>query len=148
MKAVGVIISLLVVAAAAVYGLAWFHIIPLNLPGIKRSTVKPAAATAPSVIITPDAPPSRPPARRPMRPAARDAEAGVQDAAAIARLTAIYEQMPAEDAARILSKLPDKLVEQILRKMDERQAGKLLLSFPTERSVKLTSALARPAKNN
>ncbi len=59
------------------------------------------------------------------------------------RLASVYEQMPAEDAARIMASLPDSLVEDLLRRIDERQVGKILLALGPKRAAKLTQALAR-----
>lgn len=59
------------------------------------------------------------------------------------KLATVYEQMPPEDAGKVLAKLPDPLVQQLLSRMDERQAGKLLLTFDPDRAAKLTEALAK-----
>lgn len=57
------------------------------------------------------------------------------------RMAAVYEQMPVDEATKIMAKLPDSVVEPLLRRMDEKQVGKLLATFPAERSAKLTLAM-------
>jgi flagellar motility protein MotE (MotC chaperone) len=59
------------------------------------------------------------------------------------RLATMYEQLPADEAGPIFAKLPDALVEKLLRKMDDRQAAKVLLTLGTDRAAKLTLALAK-----
>ena len=57
--------------------------------------------------------------------------------------------MPVEEATKIMAKLPDTVVEPLLRRMDEKQVGKLLTSFNTDRAAKLTLAMTKtsePAK--
>ena len=61
----------------------------------------------------------------------------------ITRLASVYEQMPAEEASTILIKLPDALVEKLLRRMDEKQVGKLLLTFPAQRAALLTRSMSQ-----
>lgn len=61
------------------------------------------------------------------------------------RTAGIYEQMPVDEAAKIMAKLPDNVVEPLLRRMDEKQVGKLLATFPAERSAKLTLAMTGSA---
>jgi len=104
------------------------------------------AVSAP-VLAAAAAPPSPPAARRtaPHPPPQVTASLDVdeQEEARIARLSSVYEQMPAEEAGRIFAKLPDPLVEKLLRKMDERQVGKLLLVLDTNRAVRLTQSLAK-----
>lgn len=63
--------------------------------------------------------------------------------ARIVRLSSVYEQMPAEEAGKIFAKLPDPLVEKLLRNMDERQVGKVLLAFDVNRAARLTQSLAK-----
>lgn len=101
----------------------------------------PAAAAAPGEAPAPQLDPGPPPLQGPtpeqLEERARSAERGM------ARLASVFEGMPAEDASRIVARLPDTLVEGLLRRIDERQAGRLLAAMPLERAARLTRCLAR-----
>ena len=60
----------------------------------------------------------------------------------LTRLAGVYEQMDVDDAAKIMAKLPDTLVEPLLRRMEEKQVGKLLIAFAPDRAARLTLALS------
>jgi hypothetical protein len=141
MKIVVAFVVLIVMAGAAVGALFYLKLPPFaaaapKKAGGSKSKVRVAqarsSATAPAatnVTTAPAAPPTR--------------TAPAIDRAKVARLSSIYEQMPAEDASRVMAKLPDPLVQRILAGMDERQVGKLLGLFPPDRAASLTRALAR-----
>lgn len=144
-----VIILLLVVS---VLGGAAFGLMKLGVISLGKPPKKPAATVVTRQIEaspTPSTPPqsitsTSPPSSSPAPPEPpRGQEPNPEEERSLARLTAIYEQMPAEDAGRILAKLPDSLVEKMLRRMDERQAGKILLTFDPNRAARLTQALAK-----
>jgi Mg/Co/Ni transporter MgtE len=59
----------------------------------------------------------------------------------LTRMASVYEDMQPEDAVRIFSKLPDPLVEKLMKRMDERQVSQILTLMPLDRSARLTRAL-------
>jgi hypothetical protein len=133
-----------------------FGIPPFSKPN--KATKKAEAAQAPSGKTAVDEPATLHPADSAAPANMRSARKTVPTAAGrhdavrppdpdeerkLARLSSIYEQMPAEEAGRILVKLPDPFVEKLLSRMDERQVGKLLLTFDADRAARLTRALAR-----
>jgi flagellar motility protein MotE (MotC chaperone) len=59
----------------------------------------------------------------------------------LTRMAQVYEGMPVEEATTIMAKLPDTVVEPLLRRMDDKQVGKILSSFAPERAAKLTVAM-------
>ena len=65
----------------------------------------------------------------------------------IARLAAIYEEMPTENVAKILELLPDAQVLALLRSMDEKKVADILAANKPERAARLTLALSRPVEN-
>jgi hypothetical protein len=71
-------------------------------------------------------------------------EQPVTDPKAIARLAAIYEQMPAETANKIFTKLPDPEVISLLRKMDEKKVSQILAIVPPDRAARMTLSLSKP----
>jgi flagellar motility protein MotE (MotC chaperone) len=73
-------------------------------------------------------------------------EQAVADPKSIARLAAIYEQMPAETANKIFSKLPDPEVIALLRKMDEKKVSQILAIVPPDRAARMTLSLSKPAE--
>lgn len=112
---------------------------PNPAAGAARSVapVASASAAAPSAVRTP-------PARSRKAPdVSASLDSQEEEEAKITRLSSVYEQMPAEETGRIFARLPDPLVEKLLRKMDERQVGKVLLALDTNRAVRLTQALAK-----
>jgi flagellar motility protein MotE (MotC chaperone) len=61
------------------------------------------------------------------------------------RLAAVYEQMPAEEAAPILKAMQKPLVEKLLRRMDDRQVAKVLLALnDVKQAAAFSTALAKP----
>ncbi len=137
----------LALAGATVGVLGFLGVV--KIPGI---TPKKTAATKKQLAPQEAAktvPPKRPsavaakpksPGKSVVKPPARvDPEAEKK----IDRLASMYEQLPAEEAGPIFAKLPDALVEKLLRKMDDRQAGKVLLVLGTQRAAKLTMSLAK-----
>ena len=67
------------------------------------------------------------------------------DPRSLSRLAAIYEQMPAETANKIFTKLPDLEVIALLRKMDEKKVSQILAIVAPDRAARLTLALSKPA---
>ena len=65
------------------------------------------------------------------------------DPRSIARLATVYEQMPAETANKIFSKLPEPEVIALLRKMDEKKVGQILAIVPPDRAARMTLALSK-----
>jgi flagellar motility protein MotE (MotC chaperone) len=63
----------------------------------------------------------------------------------IARLAAVYEQMPADTANKIFTKLPDAEVIALLRKMDEKKVSQILAIVAPDRAARLTLSLSKPA---
>jgi hypothetical protein len=59
----------------------------------------------------------------------------------IAKLAGIYENMSPEECVPILEKLPDDLVESMLRKMDESKVSRILVGLKPDRAAKITRAL-------
>lgn len=147
MKIVILLLLVISILGGVAFGLTKMGIIPLGKrPKKPVSTVaagqieaSPTLST-PSQSVTSTPPLSKSPA--PPEPP-RGQALPPEEERSLARLTAVYEQMPAEDAGRILAKLPDSLIEKMLRRMDERQAGKILLTFDPNRAARLTQALAK-----
>lgn len=142
MKAALAVVALLVIAGG-VLGALYF----MGMPPFARAAPKARTRTAapPRAGTRTGTRPSSGAERRgdaPARPR-KSAALAADEREKVARLAAIYEQMPVEDAARILAKVADPLVEGILRRMDERQVSKLLAALPPDRAARLTRALAR-----
>jgi flagellar motility protein MotE (MotC chaperone) len=107
-----------------------------------------AASAQPSAAVASAQQPQTSVASKTQKSAPKNADSPNLDAdeqadARISKLSSVYEQMPADEAGKILAKLPDPFVEKLLRKMDERQVGKLLLTLDTSRAAKLTQSLAQ-----
>lgn len=166
MKKIIVLLCAACLMAGTVYGLFRMKIIPLGklaksaqvasatkTSAGKQATRPPASAPEPTPVAeTPPETPYTPPTptyTQPTQTAYANAsgssrtDASADERKRIERLTSVYEQMPPTDAAKILSKLPDPLVENILHTMDERQVGKILTTLPTERAARLTISLSR-----
>jgi flagellar motility protein MotE (MotC chaperone) len=62
----------------------------------------------------------------------------------LARMAAVYEQMPPQAVTRIFGKMRDDQVTALLRRMDEKQVAQILASFTPDRAARLTLALSRP----
>lgn len=77
--------------------------------------------------------------------AAAAAERADTDPKAIARLGAIYEQMPPDAVSKIFAKLPEPEVIALLRKMEEKKVGGILAADAPDRAARLTLALSKPA---
>jgi flagellar motility protein MotE (MotC chaperone) len=72
------------------------------------------------------------------------AVAAASDPKQLLRLASIYEQMSPDAVNKIFAKLPDAQVIELLRRMDEKQAGAILAGVTPERAARLTLALSRP----
>jgi len=59
-------------------------------------------------------------------------------------LSKMYEKMPAENAARILSTLQEDLAVAILEKMKTKAAARVLSSMNKDKAVQLTTAFSSP----
>jgi len=159
MKKIIIIVALLVVVAGGGAGAMYF----LGMPPFKKAAKKPGKSThgtaatqqKPAQTVADGgasghATPTPSNAILPVRPAAKpgqpaqttNLDEGEREEGRITRLSSVYETMPAEEAGRIFAKLPDSLVEKLLRKMDERQVGKVLLALDVDRAARLTQALA------
>ncbi|HLJ53422.1 MAG TPA: hypothetical protein VKT77_00200 [Chthonomonadaceae bacterium] len=77
--------------------------------------------------------------------AAAAAERAATDPKAIARLAAVYEQMPPDAVSKIFAKLPETEVLALLRKMEEKKVGEILAANAPDRAARLTLALSKPA---
>lgn len=128
------------------YGLYRAGKLPFLHPA-KSARKAPAAAEGAAVAQSAPAATAPAPARTSSTPVARtpqkDPEAEARAERRLARLAALYEGMSAEDARPIIDRLPDGLVEDLLRRMDEQKAARLLLGMKPERAAKLTAALAK-----
>jgi hypothetical protein len=138
-------IAVLVVLVGGVATL-WF----LGIPPFKKAGKKPAKPAAkeavvkqPPVTVSLDSAKPKPATqkRKPAAPALPD-PAEERD---LLRLASVYEQMPADDAGRILAEMPKPLLEKLLRRMDDRQVAKVLLTFEPKRAAALSTALVTPA---
>lgn len=157
MKVAAAILVPLLIIAGGVVGLYEAGYLGRLLPGHARVTARKHASSAarlrpPIAIARPSASPpalphvntaqlNQPPTPRPPKSAAVSDPAEVEQK--LSKLAAIYEAMPAEDAAKVLPALPDPLLVQILKRMDERIAARTLASLDRKRAVRLTLALAR-----
>lgn len=65
------------------------------------------------------------------------------DAANAARLSKIVEQMKPADAAAIMNRLGDKANAEMLLKMKQRQAARILAAMPRERAAEVAKYLSR-----
>ena len=161
MKRMLIVVIMFALVGGGIATLWFFHVPPFGRPSKKEkvSAHKPAPATvSPSNLATaPDASTdktnvtnttstthtSNPASLASTKPSAKMSDAD------LTRLSAVYEQMPVDEATKIMAKLPDVVVEPLLRRMDERQVGKLLSAFTADRAAKLTLAMTRtvePAK--
>ncbi len=148
MKIVIAMVVVLAILGGAGFGLYKAGKLPFLHPKKTTKKAKPGAAhpaVAAAAASTP--PPSSAPAPKPAAPRPKlsrpDPEAAAKAEQRMARLVALYEGMSADDAKPIVEKLPDTLVADLLRRMDERQAGKLLAGMKADRAAKLTGILAK-----
>jgi flagellar motility protein MotE (MotC chaperone) len=149
MKAL-VVIIVVVVIGGGVAALWFLGIPPFGKPAAPHKKAdagqakadKKDLATTEATAASALTPPSRSKTVA-QKPATPPAEPDPERDARLARLSSTYEQMSPEDAGRIFTKLPDSLVENLLRKMDEGKVAKLLLALPVERAAKLTLALSK-----
>ena len=74
-----------------------------------------------------------------------DVAASMSDPREIARLSSIYEQMPAENVVKIFAKLPDPQTVALLRRMDEKKVGEVLAAIAPERAAFFTQQLSHAA---
>lgn len=65
------------------------------------------------------------------------------DQANAARLSKIVEQMKPADAAAIMNRLGDKANAELLLKMKQRQAARILAAMPRERAAEVAKYLSR-----
>ena len=63
----------------------------------------------------------------------------------VARLVRIVDKMKAAEAASIFAKLDDEFVLQLLMRMKERNAAKVLSEMPASRAARLTAMINRQA---
>ena len=155
MKKLLIVMALFGIVGGGVATLWFFHVPPFR-KAPKHSTTASTKSARPRVVVQHDAPapvaqapvatPPAEPAKPVVSPAPKPAPR-LSDAD-LTRLAGVYEQMPVDDASKIMAKLPDSLVEPLLRRMDERQVGKLLATFAPERAARLTQAMARTAPQN
>ncbi|MGC8668601.1 MAG: MotE family protein [Chthonomonadales bacterium] len=96
----------------------------------------------PSISGVANAPAIRQISPAPKSPKSSPAD-GLEADQKLSKLAAIYEAMPPDDAAKVLPALPDALLVQILRRMDERVAARTLAALDRKRAVRLSLALAR-----
>lgn len=145
MKIVAAILLPLMIIASGVVMLFQFDVLPLgkHKPKAKtaaRTALKPApqqkAATPPAPVQQAQKPAAAPP------PAPKTPVVDPAEGKRLTRLASIYEQVPPEEATRILKELPDDTLQKLLDKMDERKVAKLLQSMEPKRAAKLTLALA------
>jgi hypothetical protein len=145
MKIAMAFVGLLVVVGGACGALYFLKLPPFAANGQKKPVVVAAvtqpAATEPDPETASPSPPTASTAKPAIAVTARPDPSAT--AAKMARLSSIYEQMPTEDASKVLAKLPDDLVQQILGKMDEGKVAKLMGSFAPDRAARLTRGLAR-----
>ena len=75
---------------------------------------------------------------------ARVAQANAQpDPKNVARMAAVYEQMPLEAVTKIFALMPDDRALALLRKMDEKRVAEILAAEKPERAVRFTLALSK-----
>lgn len=125
---------------------------PARASRTQASTGASGSKPARSALVRTGGAPSRTPAAsiasvRPV-PATRQPQASqtgdpVEAEQKLVRLAAIYEAMPPDDAVKVLPALPDTLLVQLLRRMDERVAARTLAALDRKRAVRLSLALAR-----
>ncbi len=60
------------------------------------------------------------------------------------KLAKIVESMPAEDAAKMLESLSDAMVIDILMRLKQRQAAKIMAEFSASRSARLSEVILKP----
>lgn len=60
------------------------------------------------------------------------------------KLAKIVENMPPEEAAKMLEPLSDAMVIDILMRLKQRQAAKIMASFSASRSARLSEAILKP----
>lgn len=155
MKKLFIVLAMFALVGVGVAALWFFHVPPFGRPKkddkalalkpgknktMVASVAPPASApvSPPPVVVTPVAtPPVRETIKTAPPPAPKVSESDLN------RLAGVYEQMPVDEATKIMAKLPDTVVEPLLRRMDERQVGKLLTTFTPDRAAKLTLAMAK-----
>ncbi|TKJ42229.1 hypothetical protein CEE37_00705 [candidate division LCP-89 bacterium B3_LCP] len=60
------------------------------------------------------------------------------------KLAKIVENMPAEEAAKMLESLNDEMVIRILMRLKQRQAAKIMAEFSTSKSARLSEVIMKP----
>src|SRR5690348_7820447 len=128
MKVAAYILVAIMLVGGVAAGMQQMGIGPFKKPTKKAAKQTPAAqaATAPQPASTVDmdagVQPKTPAPAKPAPPKlSPDQLAAAQRLADqhLDKLATVYEQMPPEDAGKILAKLPDPLVQQLLSRMDE-----------------------------
>lgn len=148
------------VFGACAYGLIKMGMIPagslaLRMPAVTPllrvaglmpapQSVQAAAATSPAPVAAPSGTLRADPEPIVVRHPAPPVE--TLDTRSIARMAAIYDQMPPETVTRIFARLPDKQVIAMLRRMEEKQVAQILAIESPERAARLTLSLTRPAQ--
>jgi flagellar motility protein MotE (MotC chaperone) len=66
------------------------------------------------------------------------------DPKALARLAAVYEEMPPQKVTKILAVLPDAQVIELLKRMDEKRVAELLGEEKPARAARLSLSLVKP----
>ncbi len=66
------------------------------------------------------------------------------DPKALARLAAVYEEMPPQKVTKILAVLPDTQVIELLKRMDEKRVAELLGEEKPARAARLSLSLIKP----
>jgi flagellar motility protein MotE (MotC chaperone) len=61
-----------------------------------------------------------------------------------AKLAKIVESMPPKEAAEMLEPLSDEMILDILLRLKQRQAAKIMAEFSTKRSAKLSEVILKP----
>ena len=74
---------------------------------------------------------------------AATSEQNALDPRSVARMAAVYEQMPTEKAVPIFAILPDSQALALLRSMDEKKVAEILAAEPPARAARFTLALAK-----
>jgi|GEM_PF-6206311 len=101
---------------------------PAETIAARPDTVEDTTLTAEGLRITPE-----------------DSAGAEEQKKRVARLVRIVDKMKPADAASIFSKLDDEFVLQILMRMKERNAAKVLTEMPASRAAKLSSMITNKA---
>jgi len=72
----------------------------------------------------------------------KEALAALPDPTAVARMAAIYEQMPSDNVVKIFAKLPDPQAVALMRRMEEKKVSEILAAITPERAAFFTQQLS------